>query len=151
MAQLDYYAANGYALELLAKSPYHRQHKLGDYFRTEVLPAIWNGQVRFYLTPEGIPAAMVTWAWLNEAVEADVHSTGRALFHKEWKSGDRLFFNDWITPYGGIRNYVRDCMENVFPNELVATSLRRNMDGSVRRVNRWTGLNMKPKRQEAIA
>jgi len=150
MAQLDYYAANGYALELLAKSPYHRQHKLGDYFRTEVLPAIWNGQVRFYLTPEGIPAAMVTWAWLNEAVEADVHSTGRALFHEEWKSGDRLFFNDWITPYNNIRDVLHDMTHNIFPDE-IATSIRRNPDGSVRRINRWTGKNIRTLKEEAVA
>ena len=146
MVNLDYYASTGFALELLAQSPYHKQHKVGDYFRTEILPALWVNQARFYLTEEGIPTAMVTWALLNEDVEKEVHVTGRALTSDEWKCGDRLFFNDWVTPYGGIRGYVRDCMENVFPDELVATSLRRNMDGSVRRINRWTGLNMRPRR-----
>lgn len=150
MGHVDYYAANGYALELLAKSKYHRQHALGNYFRAEILPAIWNNQVQFYLTTEGIPTAMVTWAWVSAEVQADVHSTGRSLMQDEWRSGDRLFFNDWVTPYNNIREIVHDMTHNIFPNE-IATSLRRNMDGAVRRVNRWTGVQIRNAEKGAVA
>ena len=150
MVNLDYYASTGFALELLAQSPYHKQHKVGDYFRTEILPALWANQARFYLTEEGIPTAMVTWAWLNEDVQKEVHETGRALAHDEWKCGDRLFFNDWITPYNNIREVLHDMTHNVFPDQ-VATSLRRNPNGSVRRINRWTGVNLRRADEEAVA
>ncbi len=150
MVNVDYYAANGYALELLARSPYHRQQALGAYFRTEILPAMWADQVRFYITADGAPTAMVTWAWLNADVEAEVHATGRALTEAEWHCGDRLFFNDWVTPYANVREVAQDLCQNVFPNE-VATSLRRNMDGSVRRVNRWTGKNLRSNSAEVTA
>ena len=149
MVNIDYFASVGYALELLARSPYHRQQKLGDYFRTEVLPALWAGQCRFYVTQEGAPTAMVTWAWLSEDVERDIHASGRSLSHREWTCGDRLFFNDWITPYGNIREVAHDMTHNIFPDQ-IATSLRRNMDGSVRRINRWTGVNIR-KTEEAVA
>lgn len=139
---LDYYASTGFALELLTQSLYHKQHKLGDYFRTEILPALWVNQAQFYLTEEGIPTAMVTWAWLNESVEKDVHATGRALKREEWKCGDRLFFNDWVTPYNNIRDVMHDMTHNVFPDE-VATSLKRNQDSTVRRICRWTGINVR--------
>ena len=49
MVNVDYYASAGFALELLAQSPYHKSLALGDYFRTEVLPALWAKQTRFYL------------------------------------------------------------------------------------------------------
>lgn len=150
MVNIDYYASVGYALELLAQSEYHRQFKLGDYFRVEILPALCCGQTRFYLTNEGLPTAMVTWAWLSEEVERDVHKTGRALTENEWNCGDRLFFNDWITPYDNIREVLHDMTHNIFPNE-VATSLRRNPDGTVRRVNRWTGVNLRKAREEVLA
>jgi len=78
---------------------------------------------------------MVTWAWLSEPVEREVHATGRALAAHEWNCGNRLFFNDWVSPYGNAREIRRDIMQ-VFPVDL-ATSLRRNLDGSVRRINRW--------------
>lgn len=150
MVNLDYYASTGFALELLAQSPYHKQHKIGDYFRTEILPALWVNQARFYLTEEGIPTAMVTWAWLNEDVQEEVHATGRALTRDEWKCGDRLFFNDWITPYNNIRKVLHDMTHNIFPDQ-IATSLRRNRDGSVRRINRWTGVNLRRAEEEAVA
>lgn len=150
MVNIDYYAANGYALELLAQSQYHKELSLGDYFRTEILPPLWSNQVRFYLTAEGIPTAMVTWAWLTSEVEADVQATGRALTRDEWNCGGRLFFNDWVTPYDNIREVLHDMTHNIFPDE-VATSLRRNPDGSVRRVNRWTGVNLRKVSDEAAA
>ncbi|WP_404405724.1 toxin-activating lysine-acyltransferase [Pelagibacterium halotolerans] len=150
MVNIDYYASVGYALELLAQSRYHKQHALGEYLRVEILPALWAKQARFYVTDTGIPTAMVTWAWLSEAVERDVHATGRALAHDEWNCGDRLFFNDWITPYDNIREVLHDMTHTIFPDE-VATSLRRNADGSVRRINRWTGVNVRKATEGAVA
>lgn len=147
---IDYYASVGYALALLSQSEYHRQYSLGDYFRVEILPALWSGQARFYLTPDGVPTALVTWAWLSAEVERDVHATGRALARDEWTCGDRHFFNDWITPYENIREVMFDISHNVFP-DTVATSLRRNQDGSVRRINRWTGVNIRKTSMEAMA
>ncbi|MEC4766474.1 toxin-activating lysine-acyltransferase [Halomonas sp. CUBES01] len=148
MVSIDYYTSVGYALELLAQSEYHRQFELGDYFCTEILPPLGCNQARFYVTSEGLPTGMVTWAWLSEEVERDVHATGRALEQGEWSSGDRLFFNDWITPYGNTREIVYDMTHNLFPN-YIATSLRRRHDGSVRSIKRWTGVNLRRKQEEA--
>lgn len=142
MRAIDLYASVGYALELLARSDYHRRLPVGRYLAVEVMPALRSGQARFYLTPDGIPTAMVTWAWLSEAVEREVHATGRALTAHEWRCGERLFFNDWVTPYENIREVLHDMTHVVFPDE-IATSLRRRPDGSVRRINRWTGANLR--------
>ena len=135
MQPIDLYASVGYALELLARSEYHRRHRVGRYLAVEILPALRRRQVRFQLTPDGIPTAMVTWAWLSEAVEREVHETGRALARHEWSCGDRLFFNDWVSPYGNAREVRRDVLEAFGVDG--ATSLCRNPDGSVRRINRW--------------
>ncbi len=56
----------------------------------------------------------------------------------EWNCGDVLFFNHWITPYGNICEVLHEMTHNVFPDE-VAASIRRNPDGSVRRMNRGAG------------
>lgn len=145
MVSIDYYTSAGYALELLALSKYHQQFELGNYFCTEILPPLFSNQARFYVTSEGLPTGMVTWAWLSEDIERDVHLTGRALGHEEWSRGDRLFFNDWITPYGNTREAVYDMTYNLFPNH-VATSLRRRHDGSVHSISRW---NLRRKQEEA--
>ena len=65
---IDYHTSVGFAVEMLAKSPYHRGFKIGDYLAIEILPALWANQVRFYLTDEGIPTAMLTWALLSDAI-----------------------------------------------------------------------------------
>ncbi|MYF45483.1 MAG: toxin-activating lysine-acyltransferase [Rhodobacteraceae bacterium] len=150
MVNIDYYASTGFALELLSQSPYHKLHKLGDYFRNEILPAFWANQVRFYLTEEGIPTAMVTWAWLNEGVEKDIHATGRALSHDEWNCGKNLFFNDFVAPYENSKFVINDIKCNVFA-DYTATSLRRNPNGSIRRVNRWIGANLPRAKEVSVA
>ena len=149
MVRIDYYASIGYALELLAQSEYHRTRNLGNYFRAEVLPALRCGQTRFHITDECVPTAMVTWAWLSEEVEREVHDTGRALLRSEWQCGDQLFINDWIAPYGNIRALTHDIGNNVFPDD-TATSLRRNPDGSVRRVCRWIGSRRRKPNAETV-
>jgi len=143
---IDYYAATGFAIELLARSEYHRKFNTGQYLDIEILPPILRNQVCFYLNNEGTPTGMITWAWLSGDAQTDIHATGRALTEGEWSCGDRLYFNDWITPYGNTHAVKRDIRQNVFPNE-VATSLRRNPDGSVRRINRWIGCNLRKNQQ----
>lgn len=147
MVTLDYYASVGFALELLALSPYHKSLKTGDYFRTEILPALWANQARFYLTEEGMPTAMVTWAWLDAEVEKGILATGRALYQDEWQSGKRLFINDLIAPYDNSKEVIDDLKSNVFADH-IATSIRRNTDGSIRHVNRWVGANVRHEEQE---
>lgn len=147
--EVDIYTSVGYALELLANSEYHKQFNVFDYFEVEILPALEVNQVRFYLANDGIPTAMITWALLDEKTQHDIHKTGRALEEHEWKCGDRVFVNDWISPYGNMRDVMHDISHNVFPDEVV-TSIRRNQDGSVRRVNRWTGISLRRER-EALA
>ncbi len=147
---LDYYTSTAYALELLAQSSYHSRFQLGKYMRTEILPALNVNQARIYLNGDGLPTAMVTWAWLSTSIEQAICITGRSLCSGEWQCGDRLFFNDWITPHGNIKDIVRDMTNNVFPNQ-VASSLRRNSDGSVRKVNRWTGSKVRTFSRECHA
>ncbi len=134
--RIDPYAAVGYALELLVLSDYHKDFSVRDYLNVEILPPVLRGQAHFHLAKEGVPLAMVTWAWLSPEVEREVLETGRALRENEWKCGDRLFFNDWIAPFGHSREVMRHLRKNVFPGISMASGVRRNQDGSIRRIGR---------------
>ena len=134
---LDFYTQLGFAVDLLSQSKYHRDRQFGPYLRNEILPAISQGQARFFVSSSNLPVALVTWAWLDDATLADLHETGRCLGLDEWRSGEHLFFNDWIAPYGTTRDIFREFCDRVFPEVNEASSLRRNPDGSVRRINRW--------------
>jgi len=64
--------------------------------------------------------------------------TGRALFHHEWQQGEQLFFNDFVAPWGGVKQILQDMTSHVFPGE-TASSFSRYKDGSVKKVGRWIG------------
>lgn len=142
MVKLNYYEMVGFSIELLSKSVYHRRFNMNNYLQIEILPPIRKGQVKFYLDEKGMPIAMVTWAWLSDKTEKEVLSTGRALNENEWCCGEKLFCNDWVTPFNNLRKVVHDISTNVFPDQ-VGTSVRRNPDGSVRKINRWLGKNIR--------
>jgi cytolysin-activating lysine-acyltransferase len=137
----DALTALGITIQQLATSPYHQQFKLSYYLPVEILPPLKAKQVRCFLNAKGEARGFVTWAWLNDVVKKELHTSGRALTISEWSSGAHLFFNDWITDPEIFRAAMTQMTHEVFPNE-TASSLRRNPDGSVRRVNKWTGRNL---------
>lgn len=67
-----------------------------------------------------------------------MHSTGRSLAETEWTSGSNPFVNDWITDPSVFASVMREMREEIFADHVV-TSIRRKLDGSIRRVNRWVG------------
>ena len=134
----DAFAAIGLAVHHLSQSTYHRNFKLSYYLPVEILPAIKTGQLETFVLEDGTPVGLVTWARLSKSSEKDIFATGRALRECEWRSGTRLFFNDWITERSAFRRIVRELSSNVFPHD-IASSLRRNQNGTVRRINRWRG------------
>jgi cytolysin-activating lysine-acyltransferase len=139
--KFDALTSLGMTIQQLAFSPYHQQFKLSYYLPVEILPPLKAEQFRCFLNAKGEARGLVTWAWLNDVAKKEVHNSGRALTILEWSSGSNLFFNDWITDPEIFRAAMAQMTHEVFPNE-IASSLRRNPDGSVRRVNKWTGRNL---------
>lgn len=122
---------------LLSRSNYHMNFESRSYFFNEILPALDRNQVVICVDSQFYPAGAATWAWLNKSSLDSISKSGRCLYGEEWREGDNLFFNDWIffLKSNSMMKYIKS---EVFKFHEV-TSLRRNMDGSVRRVNRWTG------------
>ncbi|WP_298937399.1 toxin-activating lysine-acyltransferase [uncultured Ruegeria sp.] len=145
----DYYYGVGAANELLAHSEYHQNIETGQYLEIEVVPPLWCNQARFYLNDD-IPTATITWAWLSENAQTDIHAASRAFAESEWNCEVRFFFNDWISPYDDIRVVLIDIPHNDVPNE-IATSLCRIPDGTVRPINRWTGINLRKSQNKNTA
>ena len=82
-----------------------------------LLPAILTRQMRMY-RKNGKPHAFVTWARLSQEVEEAFVLNTSSLQPKDWQSGERIWFIDWIAPFGGTREMTRDLKENVFPNDV---------------------------------
>jgi len=138
LAKADALTALGLMIAQLARAPYHQQFSLRTYLPIDILPPLQCGQAQVFIDSNTDPVGAVTWAWISDMAESRLHQTGHALAEGDWSGGDRLFFNDWLAAPDAIRPIVRYMTQDVFPSE-TATSLRRNLDGSVRRINRWTG------------
>ncbi|KZL17210.1 RTX toxin acyltransferase family protein [Pseudovibrio axinellae] len=142
--KFDALTAIGIAIQQLAASSYHEKFNLSYYLPVEILPPLLAGQLRCYLDVEGNPAGLTTWAWLSDKQKRDIHKTGRALKREEWSGGIHPFVNDWITVPAAFRAVMTEKRDVIFPNHIVS-SLRRNRDASIRRVNKWAGRNLQKK------
>lgn len=127
----------GEVIELLTLSPYHVTWSIFDLQRL-VIPPIRLGQYRLYRR-KFKPVAFVSWAWLTENAENGYTTGTRLLQPEDWNSGDRLWFIDFVAPFGGVKRLVADLRNGPFKHHRSAMSLRRNADGSVRSFQPWYG------------
>ena len=101
-------------------------------------PAIDFEQIRFYFDAAGKPVGYVTWAWLAKDVAARlVRDPAFALHISEWTEGEELWILDFVAPFGDALDIAADCLQaDVFARAKEVNFVRRNQDGSVRRVGR---------------
>lgn len=82
-----------------------------------LLPAILTQQMRIYRRA-GKPYAFVTWAFLSKEIEERFVLNASSLQPRDWKSGERIWFIDWVAPFGGTREMMLDLKHRVFPNDV---------------------------------
>lgn len=123
--------ALGQVVWLLSQSPVHRELKLKD-LEWSFMPAILNEQFRIFrfgplpkvggvdppdfrmagFSKEGIeqlPLGVAIWARLSQAAEAKLEN-GEHLDAADWKSGDRLWLVEFVTPFATSENKLGDAM-----------------------------------------
>ena len=103
-----------------------------------LIPAIEARQVHL-LERDGMPVAYCSWAWLTaEAEMAYILDPSKVLEH-DWHSGDRLWFIDWVAPFGATDSWhLRRAMMQQFPNE-VARAIRVKREKTKARVMEFKG------------
>jgi cytolysin-activating lysine-acyltransferase len=115
---------------LFSQSPLHQHLKIKD-LEWSVMPAILLEQFRlFYFGPlpglknvkpeeflpgftkeglEQMPLGVAFWGKLNEAAETKA-DRGERLTAEDWKSGDRLWLLELITPFATPENKLAEAM-----------------------------------------
>jgi cytolysin-activating lysine-acyltransferase len=121
---------------LMLNSPLHRQYNILD-IETRFVPSLIHNQFRYYEIA-GRPVGFVNWAWLSDEVEQKFMTAKYELTHDEWKSGDRLWFPEFVAPFGHARYIIKDLRTNVLPKGTPAKSFRINPDGSLDSISKWT-------------
>lgn len=114
----------GSAVWLWMQSSTHKDIPLSD-LPVILLPAIKHGQ--FILALEkGKPVFFLSWAEMGEAAEACYLDAPPELMPLEdWKSGDRVWFLDWIAPFGHTRKMTRFLQKILFINQCVRSLYHR--------------------------
>ena len=134
----NHYAQLGICYELLAHSNTHNGFRAGRYLNLQFIPPLLRQQIRIYFNEKAEPVGVVTWGWVTALTKKEMIENSRNIRADEWYGGDNLLFNDFVAPYGGVRAIIADLTANIFP-QYKAFSVRRNADGTVRKVNHWIG------------
>lgn len=90
----------GQVVSVFLQSPRHRHLLLAD-LEWRVIPAIALKQYRLVQhkgLPGGLPGGFVSWALVNEEVEAQLRQPDFRLRPQDWKSGDRVWIVDVAGP-----------------------------------------------------
>lgn len=121
--------ALGQIVWLFSQSPVHRTARIAD-LETTVMPAILTEQFRIFrfgalaglevagdgplaaFTRDGLermPLGVALWAQVSEAVEEKIER-GERLTGDDWRSGDRLWLLELITPFATPENHLAAAM-----------------------------------------
>ncbi|MEO8408952.1 MAG: toxin-activating lysine-acyltransferase [Propionivibrio sp.] len=134
--------ALGAAVWLWMHSKAHRNAPL-HMLSPLLLPAIKNGQ--FVLGSEnGKPVFYLAWARFSE--EAEQRYLGNApqcMREEDWCSGERVWFLDWVAPFGHSRKLRTYITRRLFPG-CCARFLYHRGDQKGLRVMRFHGIAVTP-------
>ena len=91
---------------LMGQSDEYCNYTVDDIHRL-ILPPIALQQFRIW-EAEGNPVGFVTWAMLNEEAQQGYWDGTRRLQPDDWQAGNNLWLIDFLAPYGGVRQMVRE-------------------------------------------
>lgn len=115
---------------------------------TLLLPALKQRQ--FVLASEhGKPVCYLSWLKLDEAAEQRyVQHSPLALSEADWHSGERLWFNDWVAPFGHTAAFTRLLQRHLFANQCVRALYHRGDERGLR-VKTFQGIGVIPEQARA--
>lgn len=115
--------AMGGLLYLTQGSRLHRKYAV-DLLLRRVGPCLQQGSFRYYEENQGGPVAFCCWVFLSDRVWLDVRKTGRELKPSELNSGSKVFFLEFLAPFGHTYRVIKDLKRHVFPPGAVGHGIR---------------------------
>ena len=92
-------------------SPFHRKWKVSSVLE-RIIPPLALGQFRIVVKNEK-PVGFLTWALFTEDAETAYLKKHRKIKLEEWNAGDRLWFTDFVAPYGKVREIIKAIDESL--------------------------------------
>ena len=133
----DYMESVGIVATLMSRSPIYCGYPvacLSEWIR----PPILLNQIFFFRPNGGAVTGYVTWAFLTEEAELRLKTDPHfRLRLSEWNEGERLWIMDFLLNEGNPSVIIRTMLKGFFSSHSQAFSVRRSLDGSVRRITNW--------------
>lgn len=130
----------GPALWLYARDPVKKFMFLCD-TDWAVLPPIVLDQCRLY-TKAGLPYAFVTWAFVNDAVDARLRSFEPKIAPHEWKSGEHVWIVDAVAPFGQMEETLEELRETMFRGKKLCALLPSGKNPGQVELHEWLVPNL---------
>ena len=128
----------GTVAHLAAQSKQYRNYPIAALSEWIDPPLLVNQLAIFYRTTDGVPVGYVSWALLAPDVEHRWKNNHSMWLHNsEWNEGETLWIMDFLALPGYCEDLVEYIEQNMFAAHTQAYSLRRNPDGSIRKVSCW--------------
>ncbi len=109
----DKVAVLGHAVWLMANSAPHKHLFIAD-MEWLVMPPVALEQFRIW-REKNMPVAIATWAFLGPEQSERLKQGIKKLSPTDWKSGDELWLMDFIAPFGGQEEALKELKDAVFP------------------------------------
>lgn len=110
-------ATVGAAACLALRSPSHKHLFVTD-FEWLIIPPISLRQFKLFRQKDTHnPLAFMSWAFVSEAIEKRLLSGNTKLAPQEWKSGDRAWLIDVISPYASAQEFLKQLAETTFKDK----------------------------------
>ncbi len=100
---------------LLMRSVAHK-HLFAADFEWLIIPPLQLMQFRIFRDDKR-PLGYVSWALVDETVEARLMQGVTKLAPKDWNSGDRLWIVDVVAPFGGAAKLLEEVQTRVFKDK----------------------------------
>lgn len=94
----------GGVVALMTASPIHERWYIGDVSRL-ILAPLMLGQAVVVRGGRGV-IAFASWALFDEIAEDGYLAGDRKIQESDWRSGDRLWLVDVVSPYGATRELL---------------------------------------------
>ncbi len=127
---------------LWMNSPLHERWPV-DLQRHFILPPVVLGQYEL-LERNGMPVAYASWAWVSREVELAYIGDPSHLPLDAWHGGDRLWFIDWVAPFGKRDSMALRSRLALRFHDQVARAIRVKTDRKTARVMEFVGPDCRP-------
>lgn len=106
-----------------------------------LMPPILLDQCKLYMKDE-IPWVFITWALVNDEVDARLRSKVPRIAPHEWKSGGHLWLIDVVAPFGQTDEMIEELRKTQFADCKMSALLPDPQQGNQLVVREWQPLNV---------